>query len=116
MTANQRSDLQPIPMLAHETLSVGVDIGKNTHVAGFISTTLLNRHQRFETCPAFSFPNRREGFRSLIDRISASVPLTQVYVVRCRSLAIIIGPCSNTCKNWPFQFTPCMSRSGKRDC
>ncbi len=81
MTTNRRPDLQPIPILAHETLYVGVDIGKKTHVAGFISTTLLNRHQRFEMCPALSFPNRREGFRSLIDRISAYVPLTQVYVV-----------------------------------
>lgn len=34
-------------MLRHETLYVGVDIGKKTHVAGFISTTLLSRHQRF---------------------------------------------------------------------
>lgn len=75
------SDLQIIPMLVHETLYVGVDIGKATHVAGFISPTLLTRHQRFENCPALSFENSREGFRSLVDRIHSSVPLTQVYVV-----------------------------------
>ncbi len=76
-----QADLQVIPMLARETLYVGVDIGKKTHVAGFISTTLLTRHQRFENCPALSFENSREGFRSLVDRISSYVPLTQVYLV-----------------------------------
>jgi transposase len=76
-----QADLQVIPMLARETLYVGVDIGKKTHVAGFISTTLLTRYQRFEICPALSFENSREGFRSLVDRISSYVPLTQVYLV-----------------------------------
>src|SRR5260370_24186650 len=74
-------DLQGIPMLPHETLYVGVDIGKATHVGGFVSTTLLSRYQRFESCPALSFENSREGFRALVDRISFYVPLTQGYVV-----------------------------------
>jgi transposase len=69
------------PTLGQETLYVGVDIGKTTHVAGFISATLLARHQRFEHCPALTFANSREGFRSLVDRIQSYVPLTQVYVV-----------------------------------
>jgi transposase len=81
MASKAHPDLQPIPMLRHETLYVGVDIGKKTHVAGFISTTLLSRHQRFESCPALSFDNSREGFRALVDRICSFVPLTQVYVV-----------------------------------
>jgi transposase len=70
-----------LPQLAHETLYVGTDIGKKAHVAGFVSSTLLTRHQRFEHCPALAFDNSREGFRSLIDRISTYVPLTQVQVV-----------------------------------
>jgi transposase len=78
---NTRPDLQPIPMLLHETLYVGIDIGKLAHVAGFVSPTLLARHQRFEACPALSFENSREGFRALVDRISTYVPLTQVYAV-----------------------------------
>jgi hypothetical protein len=61
--------LRVLPTLAHETLYVGVDVGKKTHVAGFISTTLLARHQRFESCPALSFANSRDGFRALVDRI-----------------------------------------------
>jgi transposase len=58
-----------------------VDIGKTSNVAGFLSPTLLQRHQRFETCPALSFENSREGFRILLDRMRSYVPLTQVYVV-----------------------------------
>jgi transposase len=83
MTGNQktRPDLQAILMLGYETLYVGVDIGKKTHVAGFLSPTLLSRHQRFEHCPALAFENSREGFRALIDRIKAYVPLTQVQVL-----------------------------------
>ncbi len=81
MAGKAHADLQALPMLPHETLYVGVDIGKKTHVAGFISTTLLSRHQRFESCPALSFDTSREGFRALVDRITTYVPLTQVYVV-----------------------------------
>ena len=76
-----RPDLHAVPMLVHETLYVGVDIGKTTHVAGFLSPTLLARHQRFEHCPALTFENSREGFRALVDRLGGYVPLTQVYVV-----------------------------------
>jgi len=68
-------------MLAHETVYVGVDIGKHKHVAGFVSKTLLHRHGRFEACPAFTFEQSREGFRSLIERIPSFVPLTQVYLI-----------------------------------
>src|SRR6266496_445449 len=67
-----------LPMLAHDTLYVGVDVGKRAHVAGFLSSTLLTRHQRFEHCPALAFDNSREGFRSLLDRIQTYVPPTQV--------------------------------------
>jgi transposase len=50
-------------------------------VAGFVSQSLLTRHQRFESCPALSFANSREGFRALADRIRTYVPLTQVYAL-----------------------------------
>lgn len=78
-TSKSHPALQVMPMLAQETLYVGIDIGKTTHVAGFLSTTLLTRHQRFEHCPALTFENSRAGFRALVDRIRAYVPLTQVY-------------------------------------
>jgi hypothetical protein len=68
------SDLNVLPMFTHESLYVGVDIGKHFHVAGFLSPTLLGRHERFEACPALKFDQSREGFRLLIDRISSYVP------------------------------------------
>ena len=77
----QRPDLVPAPMLLHESLYVGIDVGKARHVAGFVSTTLLERHQRFEACPALVVENSREGFRSLIDRMCSYVPLEQVFVL-----------------------------------
>lgn len=69
------------PLLTHEMVYVGIDIGKRSHVAGFLSNTLLIHHQRFEHSPALSFENSREGFRTLIDRIQTFAPLTQVQVL-----------------------------------
>jgi len=68
-------------MLAHESLYVGVDIGKLQHVAGFVSTTLLVRHAQFEGCPILKFENSREGFRSFVDCIQVYVPLEQCFVL-----------------------------------
>jgi transposase len=73
--------LNVVPQLGHETLYVGIDVGKLHHVAGFVSPTLLARHQRFESCPALTFAQSREGFRALADRMQAYVPLTQVYAL-----------------------------------
>ena len=70
-----------VPMLARESLYVGIDVARQRHVAGFVSTTLLARHQRFEGCPALAFDNSREGFRLLVDRIQAYVPLEQCFVL-----------------------------------
>jgi transposase len=70
-----------VPLLAHETLYVGIDIGTLEHVAGFVSRTLLSRYQRFESCPALTFAQSREGFRALLGRIEELVPLTQVYAL-----------------------------------
>jgi transposase len=73
--------LQPVPLLARESLYVGVDIGKRRHVAGFVSRTLLERHGRFEGCPALAFDNTRDGFRALVERLEAYTPLEQVFVL-----------------------------------
>jgi hypothetical protein len=59
-----RPKLQAVAMLAHQTVYVGGDSGKHKHVAGFVSKTLLERHARFEACPAFTFEQSRQGFRS----------------------------------------------------
>lgn len=60
---------------------MGIDIGKGSHVAGFLSPTLISRDQRFEHGPALTFTTSRDGFRTLGDRIGGYVPLTQVSIV-----------------------------------
>jgi len=79
--AKQRPDLQAVPLLKHEPLYIGIDVGKMKHVAGFVSTTLLERHQRFEACPALAFENSREGFRALIERIQSLAPLEHCFIL-----------------------------------
>jgi len=83
MSSKHPSDAVPTPLaqLGQEILYVGVDIGKQGHVGGFLSLTLLARHRRFEHCPALSFENSREGFHALIERIQTFVPLTQVQIL-----------------------------------
>src|SRR5262245_53951040 len=80
-TAAAVSRLRPVPLLARESLYVGVDIGKHQHVAGFVSSGLLERHGRFEGCPALVFANTREGFRALVERLESYAPLEQVFVL-----------------------------------
>jgi transposase len=60
---------------------MGIDVGKLTHVAGFVSPTLLARHGRFEGCPVLKFENSREGFRTLAARLRSYVALEQVFVL-----------------------------------
>jgi transposase len=75
------SNMALIPMLPHETLYVGVDVGKSRHVAGILSRTLLQRHERFEGCPTFVFEQSREAFHALVDRMREYVPLEQATVL-----------------------------------
>ncbi|GHO57852.1 hypothetical protein [Ktedonobacter robiniae] len=79
--ALKRTQVSVVFPLANESLYVGVDIGKRSHIAGFVSKTLLQRHERFEGCPVFAFDQSREGFRCLVDRIQTYVPLAQAYVM-----------------------------------
>ena len=60
---------------------VGIDIAKAKHVAGFLSRTLLQCHERFEACPVLVFENSREGFRSLVEKIRTYTPLEQCFVL-----------------------------------
>jgi hypothetical protein len=108
-----RSDLDSVPMFPHETLYVGVDVGKFRHVGGFLSRTLLKRHERFEGCPTFAFEQSREGFRAFVDRLRELVPIEQVTILlehtghyhclRCRSICSIWISLSTVfmCKNAP---------------
>src|SRR5262249_38416568 len=79
--ASQSRGLRTVAQLPYETLYIGIDVGKNSHDAGFVSRTLLQRHARFEGCPALPFAQSREGFRALVDRIGELVPLAQAAVL-----------------------------------
>src|SRR5258707_975790 len=79
--AKQRPDLKAVPMLPSESVFVGIDVGKARHVAGFLSKTLLERHSRFEACPALVFDNSREGFRLLIERLREIAPLEHSFIL-----------------------------------
>jgi transposase len=80
-TADKRSNINVLPMLHNESLYVGVDIGKHSHIAGFVSNTLLKRYEHFEGCPVLIFDQSRDGFRQLIDRIQSFCPLEQCFVL-----------------------------------
>lgn len=79
--SSKRPTLRAVPMLPQESLYVGIDVGKARHFAGFVSKTLLQRHERFEACPVLSFENSREGFRALIERIRELVPIEQCFIL-----------------------------------
>lgn len=81
----QHPNLKAVPMLKSESVYIGVDIGKRKHVAGFLSKTLLERHERFEVCPALVFDNSREGFRIFIDRIREYAPLEHIFILMERT-------------------------------
>jgi transposase len=70
-----------VPFLSNESLYVGIDVGKQRHVAGFLSNTLLERHGRFEACPALAFEQSREGFRTLVDRMRSYAAIESCYVL-----------------------------------
>ncbi|GHO89791.1 hypothetical protein [Dictyobacter formicarum] len=80
-TTKKLSNWQPIPLLKQESLYIGIDIGKERHVAGFVSLTLLERHQRFEACPALAFENSRDGFHTLGERIRALAPFEHCFAL-----------------------------------
>src|SRR5262249_49414722 len=76
-----QSGTADVPLFRPESLYVGIDVGKYTHVAGFVSATLLERHGHFEGCPAFAFEQSREGFRRLVERLQTYTKLEQVCVL-----------------------------------
>ena len=78
---SRSSGLRSIPQFPYETLYVGIDVGKYAHYAGFVSRTLLQRHEHFESCPALTFAQSREGFRALVEKIAELVPLAQATVL-----------------------------------
>lgn len=54
---------------------VGIDVAKSQHVAGFVSTSLLKQHRRFDACPTVIFKNDRQGFDGLIKNMQSFAAL-----------------------------------------
>lgn len=81
MTRRAKQSLQTVPLLQHDPVYLGIDVGKMRHVAGFVSQILLEQHQRFEACPALVFENSREGFQALVERMRALAPLEHYTVL-----------------------------------
>src|SRR6266568_1048684 len=67
--------------ISDDLLYVGIDIGKKSCVAGFVSQTLLARYTEFEQCPAIAFDQSLTGFEKLLDQINYYVPLQQASVL-----------------------------------
>ena len=111
----QRSDLKAVRMLLNESSYVGIDICKAKHVAGFLSKTLLERHERFEACPPLVFENSREGFRLLIERIRSLAPLEHIFVLMERT-GHYHRTSNNTSRNWISRCTSCMCKVGLPGC
>jgi hypothetical protein len=55
--------------ISDDLLYAGIDVGKKSCVAGFVSQTLLARYGEFEQCPAIAFDQSLEGFEKLLDQM-----------------------------------------------
>ena len=72
---NKTDSITPSLMLKKNTISddllyVGIDVGKKSCVAGFVSTTLLSRHGEFINCPAIAFDQSLTGFENSLIKLS----------------------------------------------
>ncbi len=72
----QHPHYQEIPLLC-----VGIDIGKSSHVAGFLSQSLLKQHRRFGACPVLAFGNSRAGFEQLLEAIKSYASFDECIVL-----------------------------------
>ena len=64
-----------------------------------MSQVLLERHQRFEACPALAFENSREGFQALVERMRALAPLEHYTVLLVKN-----GPLPQSSSTIPSRF------------
>lgn len=62
-------------------LYIGIDIGKSTDVAAFLSTDLLAKHHRYEACPTLSIEQSRTGFETLLATMQRYASLTNCIVL-----------------------------------
>lgn len=78
MVANPSSRRSHLSLAPH--LFVGIDIGKLSHTAGFVSASLLQQ-KRFEQCPTLVFEQSQAGVAKLLARIREYAPLHECAVL-----------------------------------
>lgn len=64
-----------------ENVYIGIDIGKQSHTAAFLSRELLARHKRFRACPTLKIENSQAGFEKLLQVIHTNTTTTNVTVL-----------------------------------
>lgn len=74
----------PVPLPASR-IFVGIDVGKESHYAGFVSQSLLLQHRRFERCPSLKIKNSREDFERLLTAMKAYGSLDSIAVIMERT-------------------------------
>lgn len=47
-------------------LYLGIDIGKSSHAAALLSSELLSKHKKYDSCPVSKVENSRTGFTALL--------------------------------------------------
>lgn len=62
-------------------LYVGIDIGKFSHAAAFLSPVLLSQYRSFDRCPTFSFDQSRSGFDTLFSVMTKHAPCERCHVL-----------------------------------
>lgn len=75
ISTTSRPALAPAP-----SFFIGIDVGKHSHVAGFVSATLL-KERRFEQCPVVPFENSRTGIAKLLARVKEHAQPSQCAVL-----------------------------------
>lgn len=74
--------MQPLPLHnIDERLCIGIDISKASHVAAFVSGSLLDHYKRYLACPTLAFPNSRLGFEQLVQTCREYAPLSKCTVI-----------------------------------
>lgn len=60
---------------------IGIDIGKSSHYAAFLSNKLLKQHKKHAACPTLKIDASREGFVTLLSAMTTYAPADQCHIL-----------------------------------
>ena len=63
------------------SLYIGIDIGKRSHYAAFLSKSLLKKHKKHDACPTAKVDASREGFVKLLQSMTVYAPADQCHIL-----------------------------------